>query len=80
MTLRNRQRAYLYDKLDRFFPGLRLRYEKSFGKRHSAPVQNATRLGKVFRDVCQQYGIAIKIPVFIPHKRFRKDTNQMKLF
>ena len=80
MTLRDRQRAYYYAKLDQHFPGLRKRYEKAFGERYSAHAQNRGRLEQAFTELCRQYGITTKMPVFTPQKRFREDVNQMKLF
>jgi DNA repair photolyase len=41
MSLRDRQRAYYYDKLDKLFPGLRQRYERTFGNQYSCAVPNA---------------------------------------
>ena len=46
MTMRDRQRAYYYDKLDNLFPGLREKYEKTYGDRYHCPVPNARRIGK----------------------------------
>jgi DNA repair photolyase len=80
MTLRDRQRAYYYDKLDRLFPGLRARYEKAFGERYSAPARNARQLGQVFAELCEQLEIATKIPVFAPQKRVLMEKNQLPLF
>jgi DNA repair photolyase len=80
MTLRDRQRAYYYDKLDQLFPGLRVRYEKAFGERYSAPARNARRLGQVYAELCEQVGIATKMPVFAPQKRILMEKNQLPLF
>jgi DNA repair photolyase len=80
MTLRDRQRAYYYAKLDLHFPGLRTRYEKAFGERYSAGARNARRLEQVFDELCQQYGIARRMPVFPPQKRIRQPENQPSLF
>jgi DNA repair photolyase len=80
MTLRDRQRVYYYDKLDRLFPGLRARYEKAFGERYSAPARNARHLGQVFAEICEKLGIATKMPVFSPQKRVYKDKSQLPLF
>ena len=79
MTLRDRQRTYYYDKLDRLFPGLRPRYEELFRERYSASAQNAARLGIVFNDLCREYGIATKMPVFLPQKRLREESLQPRL-
>jgi DNA repair photolyase len=80
MTLRDRQRAYYYDKLDLLFPGLRARYEKTYGERYYAPARNARRLGQVFTELCESLGIATKMPVFAPQKRTSTEKNQLPLF
>ena len=79
MTLRDRQRTYYYAKLDQYFPGRRARYEQAFGERYSAHARNRGGLEQAFTELCRQYEITTKIPVFIPQKRLREDINQMKL-
>ena len=66
MTLRDRQRAWYYDKLDRHFPGLRERYERTFGERYNAPCRNEPRLERLFHDLCQRYGIHTRAEFDIP--------------
>jgi DNA repair photolyase len=66
MTLRDRQRAYYYDKLDRLFPGVRHKYERAFGERYSATANNARKLEQVFREECERFGIATRMPHFTP--------------
>ena len=80
MTLRDRQRDYYYARLDKHFPGLRLRYEKSFGERYSAPARNAPRLEELFRDLCTGYGMATKVAVFTTRKRAEEENIQPRLF
>ena len=80
MTLRDRQRRYYYDKLDRLFPGLRARYEKTFGERYSAAARNARHLGQVCAEMCAQLGMATKMPAFAPQKRIRGEKSQLPLF
>lgn len=80
MTLRDRQRAYYYDKLDQLFPGLRGRYEKAFGERYSAPARNARQLGQLFAGWCEEFGLAAKMPTFAPQKRQRLVKDQPTLF
>jgi DNA repair photolyase len=80
MTLRDRQRSYYYDRLDLLFPDLRPRYEKAFGERYSAPARNARLLEQILAELCEQLGIATKMPVFAPQKRIRKEKNQLPLF
>jgi DNA repair photolyase len=79
MTLRDRQRAYYYDRLDRHFPGLRQRYESAYGNRYSVPARNAGSLEKVFHDLCREHGIATRIPAFPPQKRLKHEQLQPRL-
>lgn len=72
MTLRDRQRAYYYDRLDRWFPGLRGQYERRFGERYSCAATNANRLDALFREVCDQQGIARVIPRYEPGAGYRQ--------
>jgi len=58
MSLRDRQRAYYYHKLDALFPGLRERYEQAFGDRYSCPSPNAHRLAQQFDQLCEEHDIA----------------------
>ena len=80
MTLRDRQRAYYYGKLDQHFPGLHIRYQKTFGERYSAPAQNAARLKTFFNGLCQAYEIVTRMPVYAPRKRRAQNENQPRLF
>ncbi|RPJ59510.1 MAG: radical SAM protein [Dehalococcoidia bacterium] len=68
MTLRNRQRVYYYDKLDRLFPGLRSKYETRFGYSYSCPANNARRLAEVFETLCRQYGLATRLKQYEPER------------
>ena len=61
VTLRDRQRAYYYDKLDRHFPGTRRRYERQFGDQYFAPANNLEELKALFEKLCVRYGIAVQI-------------------
>lgn len=68
VTLRDRQRTYYYGRLDKHFPGLHGCYEKEFGERYFATAQNHNRLENLFAKSCEQFGIATKMPVFVPQK------------
>ncbi|MFP4395023.1 MAG: radical SAM protein [Anaerolineales bacterium] len=75
MTLRDRQRAYYYEQLDAHFPGLRARYERTFGERYACSARNADRLRRLFHQVCEQHGIAPQMPPYPPLA-----ASQMTLF
>jgi DNA repair photolyase len=64
MTLRDRQRAYYYQKLDELFPGLRAKYEARYGDDYECPARNAARLGDLCGQLCRQRGIALRIPQY----------------
>jgi len=74
MTMRDRQRDYYYDKLDRSFPGLRARYESRFGDQYFCPANNLFLLEKEFQAQCEKYGLATCLP-----KYFTQRGEQLKL-
>jgi DNA repair photolyase len=66
MSLRDRQRAYYYRQLDRLFPGLRARYERTYGDRYSCQVPNAAALYEHLDKLCAQHNIATQLPLYAP--------------
>jgi DNA repair photolyase len=66
VTLRDRQRAYYYNRLDEQFPGLRQRYERVYGERYHCPVPDAEGLARVFGELCSRYGIATRMTPYQP--------------
>lgn len=64
MSLRDRQRDYYYKKLDKHFPGIREKYEKSYGDRYSCSTKNIKRLSYVLSNACSKYGISLKMPTY----------------
>jgi len=75
MTLRDRQRAYYYDRLDEHFPALRARYERAFGERYSAMPANARRLSSLATELCEQNGLATRLTPW----RAEPDVEQLPL-
>ena len=61
MSLRDRQRAYFYGRLDEFFPGLRAKYEAAYGTDYMCPSPNAADLAARFSELCASYGIATSV-------------------
>ena len=66
MTLRDRQRDYFFYQLERHFPGLRERYERTYGGRYSCEVPNAGELSALVERLCARYGIATRPPLYSP--------------
>lgn len=66
VTLRDRQRDWYYRHLDRFFPGLRQRYENTYAERYGCTVPNASRLEALVSQFCARSGILRRMPFYIP--------------
>ncbi len=57
LTLREGNREYFYDALDRLFPGLRERYMKTYGNAYMVMSPENEKLMRIFRDFCAEKGI-----------------------
>ena len=66
MSLRDRQRAHYYDKLDKLFPGLRAQYENRYGERYECAAVNADQLARAFAELCAQYGLTSQMRCYTP--------------
>jgi hypothetical protein len=53
--LRNRQRTYYYEQLDRLFPGLREKFERAYGDRYSAASPHSQCLEQAFSELASKY-------------------------
>lgn len=62
MSLRDRQRTYYYEQLDKLFPGLREKYERRFGERYSCPAGQAAELEHVFYQRCAELHVQTRVP------------------
>jgi DNA repair photolyase len=69
MSLRDRQRSYYYEQLDRLFPGMRDKYERRFGPRYSCPADHAKELSRHFDDLCAKHGLSTRIPRYLPPEK-----------
>jgi DNA repair photolyase len=80
VTLRENQRIYFYDKLDKYFEGLKDRYTKTFGNNYVCNSLNKN-LMVVFQEECNRYGLLYKMQDII--KAYKKQDNraeQLSLF
>jgi DNA repair photolyase len=66
MTMRDRQRAYYYSRLDEKFPGLRQRYQRRYGNDYACPVPNADELDALLSDLSQTHGITRRMKIYEP--------------
>jgi DNA repair photolyase len=61
LTMRDRQRAYFYAQLDRHFPGLRRRYERTYGDRYGCDSPGAENLYALFESLKTRHGFADRV-------------------
>ena len=57
LTLRDGDREYYYEALDRHFPGLKERYIKEYGNAYEIPSPNTKELMSIFVNTCRENGI-----------------------
>lgn len=80
VTLRDGQRHYYYEQLDKLFPGLKEVYIKRYGNRYSCSSPHAKRLYEVFVNECEKYGVLYKMSDIIPSYKRGYDYSQLSLF
>ena len=76
MSLRDRQRDYYYQKLDRLFPDLRARYERTYGERYGCQARGAKALSELFYQLCERHRLGTRVPPYSP----REEPSQLSLF
>ncbi len=57
LTLRDGDREYYYAALDRYFPGLKLKYIQNYGSAYMLPSPHSSELMSLFRNMCMENGI-----------------------
>lgn len=83
LTLRDGNREYFYQKLDKHFPGMKKKYMDTFGSSYEVPSPKGERLMKLFKDECSKHDIVCDIEkVFSYMHEFpgNKGMEQISLF
>ncbi len=81
MTLRDRQREYYFEQLDRHFSGLKQKYTAYYANRYRCTVPDAQALYRIFITTCQQYGILYRMDdIILAYQKDRKNAEQLSLF
>ena len=57
LTLREGNREYFYAQLDRYFPGMKTRYIRSYGNAYEINSPRNTELMRLFHRTCEKAGI-----------------------
>ncbi len=81
LTLRDGNRQYFYAQLDKYFPGLKDRYIKTYGNVYQLASPNNDKLMQIFYDRCKRHGIMTDAgQIFCYLRQFEEKTKQMSLF
>lgn len=81
MTLREGNREYFYDALDKEFPGLKEKYHHKYGNAYEIPSDRNQELMRLFREKCQQHGIVHNIDeCFAYLHEYPEKYQQLSLF
>lgn len=83
MTLRNGNREYFYKKLDEHFPGLKQKYQKTYGYAYEVSSPNGRALYRCFQDTCRAHNILCtpeEVFAYINEFPYEKGYEQLSLF
>ncbi|MDE5985592.1 MAG: radical SAM protein [Eubacterium sp.] len=81
MTLRENQKDYYYQQLDKHFPNLKDRYITVYGSKYVCNVQNYNYLFSIFKNECNKYGILYDMRAIVKaYKKHNKIYEQTSFF
>ena len=81
VTLREGDREYFYEALDKHFPGLKQKYIETYGYAYEILSPNAKELSELFRNFCKEKGIMYKADdVFAYMNEYPEKYKQLSLF
>ena len=80
MTLRQGNREYYYEQLDRLFPGVRQQHDKRYGTRYVNTSARAKQLWEVFAKTCEEYGLLYDMKAIIHAYKSGYENRQLSLF
>jgi DNA repair photolyase len=80
VTLRDNQREYYFDKIDKIKFGLSDKYKAYFNEKYVCTSLDSKRLQKVFVNECEKYGLFYTMEDIINGYRENKDVVQLSLF
>ena len=80
LTLREGDREYYYEALDRHFPGLKQRYIQRYGNNYELPSPDSGRLMKLFRQKCHESGLECDMDRIFAFLHEFPDNEQLTLF
>jgi DNA repair photolyase len=83
LTLREGDREYYYKNLDKYFPGLKEKYQKKYGNNYILTSGNNVELMRIFNKACDENNIAHDVNGLFDYMRVfegRENRGQLELF
>lgn len=83
MTLREGNREYFYQQLDRLFPGMKERYIRNYGMQYQIDSPKSKQLMQLFHQLCEDNGIVHdnhQIFTYLNTFEEKPDSIQLSLF
>jgi len=79
MTLRQGNREYFYQQLDKTFPGIKEKYMKRYGLRYNCPAPDYKKLWATFSEECERLGLLYDMKAIIASYKYGYNK-QLSLF
>ncbi len=81
LTLRDGDREYFYEALDKYFPGMKSKYIKQYGNAYELPSANVGNLKKILERICRDNKImSTPDECFKFMQEFPEKYHQMSIF
>lgn len=80
VTLRQNQREWYFDKLDKLFPGVKEKYIKAYGNSYECHSPNAKQLMSMTKQECERLGLLYKMEDIIKGYKQGYYDKQLTLF
>lgn len=83
LTLREGDREYFYNNLDKHFPGLKEKYQKRYGNNYILTSDNDRELMRIFNETCDNNNIVHDVDGLFAYMRTFEERNrkgQLELF
>ncbi len=81
MTLRDGDREYFYEALDKHFPGLRQKYHRKYGYAYEIESDQNAELMRLFHGTCEKHGIVHDVEACFRYlHEFPEKYEQLTLF
>lgn len=82
VTLRQNQRQYYFDQLNKLFPGNNLpqRYINAYKESYINPASNNKKLWRVFKEECEKYNLLYKMEDIIKDYKTNYEKTQISWF